>query len=125
MEQKQPEYLRISPLGLVPTLTLNGHSIVESASILRFIADKYQVNEYYPTNPQKRHAVDMLLDFYGNTLRPSFVKALRRLKFRVFNPALFGEKATTTERDELMKGAHGALSKFEDSLNDHHFATGD
>lgn len=69
-EQKSPEYLAKNPMGQVPALIVNGHSMNESASILRYIASKYKLSELYPEDFAARHKVDMMLDFNGNTLRP-------------------------------------------------------
>lgn len=38
-EHKSPEYLKIHPMGQVPCLLFNGIPMVESGSVLRFIAD--------------------------------------------------------------------------------------
>ena len=40
-ENESPEYLRLSPLGLVPTLLENGHPINESGAICLYLADRY------------------------------------------------------------------------------------
>lgn len=40
-ENESPEYLELSPLGLVPTLLENGHPLNESGAICLYLADRY------------------------------------------------------------------------------------
>jgi len=40
-EHKQPDYLRIHPMGSLPALEDDGHPMFESAAILMHVADKY------------------------------------------------------------------------------------
>src|SRR2546430_976571 len=40
-ENESPEYLRLNPLGVVPTLLENGTPINESAAICLYLADRY------------------------------------------------------------------------------------
>ena len=42
----------------------------ESKSILRYIANKHNLESWYPTDPQKRGIVDMTLDFCANVMAP-------------------------------------------------------
>lgn len=49
-EHRKESYLKKSPLGLVPCLSVNGYDLVESASILRFISNKYHLKNLYPEN---------------------------------------------------------------------------
>lgn len=61
-DNKTPEFLAINPFGQVPTLVFNGASMIESASILRFLCDKYELHHIYPQDATARHTVDSFLD---------------------------------------------------------------
>lgn len=40
-EQKSPDYLRLNPMGKVPTLTDGDHVVTETAAICLYLADRY------------------------------------------------------------------------------------
>lgn len=46
-----PEYLRLNPKGVVPTLVDNGHPIIESSIICEYIEDTNPQNPLRPANP--------------------------------------------------------------------------
>ncbi len=47
-EMRQPEYLRINPLGRVPVLEDRGFSITESGAIIQYILSQYSQNKFSP-----------------------------------------------------------------------------
>lgn len=49
-EQKDPEYLKINPSGLVPTLEYEGQFFNESMSILEFLEETFPENPLLPTD---------------------------------------------------------------------------
>lgn len=91
-ETKSPEYLKINPFGNVPclTITVEGktHTLLESAAILRFLANYFDCEEkWYPRKDLFRRAkIDWYLDWHhsntrkvsGGTLYPEFVIPLLR-----------------------------------------------
>ncbi len=108
-EHKSPEFLAKNPMGQVPALIVNGTSMNESASILRYIASKYKLAELYPEDFTARHKVDMMLDFNGNTLRPQLLGALRKL---AFGPIFGGPKPSYKLWKDTIEGAKTTLEKF-------------
>ena len=73
-EHKAPEIIALNPLGTLPFITIGGKPVLESASILRYLACKYpDGNKFYPSNVDQRALIDSYLDFNGTTLRPMFV----------------------------------------------------
>lgn len=110
-EQRHEKYLEKSPLGLVPCLVHNGYSMVESASILRFLSLKYHLKNLYPENLSERHAIDLALDYNGNTLRRQCDGCSMGI---VFNPIFGGRTATRDEKKKYLADAHSALQKFND-----------
>jgi len=71
-QHKTEEYLQKSPLGTVPMWEEDGVCMVESGSILRYLADKHKINiqgdSVYPEDEPSRHKVDVWLDLNGNTI---------------------------------------------------------
>ena len=69
-EQKAPEILALNPTGTVPFVVIDGDSIFESATVLRYLARKFpSLNKYYPDNALAQAQIDAALDFNGSTLR--------------------------------------------------------
>ena len=74
-EQKKPEYLAINPAGTLPFITVDGKCMVESSSILRYLARKYDsLNKFYSTDLEHAQDIDMMLDFHGTSFRPAMLK---------------------------------------------------
>lgn len=109
-------------MGQVPSLVFNGHSMVESNSILRFIADWLKLTSLYPTDVKQRHAIDVMLDFCNTEFRPWLADA----NVGVFlGPVLRGmKKKTKTQWLELEAKAKDMIKKFQNSLT-HKFAAGE
>ncbi|HZV20037.1 MAG TPA: glutathione S-transferase family protein [Hyphomicrobiales bacterium] len=75
-----PEFLALNPNGLVPALVDDGFSIWESHTIMRYLAAKNGLENYYPTDLKQRAAVDQWLDWKIAHVSP----AIRPLFFRHF-----------------------------------------
>jgi glutathione S-transferase len=68
----RPEWYRaIHPYATVPALVDGDLVIVESNTILRYLADREGRDDLYPTAPAARARVDQLLDLLSLTLRPA------------------------------------------------------
>ena len=50
-ENLAPEYLKLNPLGVVPTLVDGGKPVIESSIICEYLEDKYPDPELRPGNP--------------------------------------------------------------------------
>lgn len=66
-EQSGDEYRRINPNGLVPTLVDGDLTLSESATILRYIADKHQTPDY-PTDTAAQARVNERIDWFNSNL---------------------------------------------------------
>jgi glutathione S-transferase len=70
-ENKTPEYLKINPLGVVPSIDDAGFLLNESEAIVKYLINSRKVGEaYYPTEPQERALVDRYFPFHHSYLRP-------------------------------------------------------
>ena len=59
---KTPEYTKINPFQIVPSITDNGMPIIESCAILRYLATTRNVDDHwYPKDPLLQSKVDSYL----------------------------------------------------------------
>lgn len=74
-----PEYRRLNPNGLIPTLQQQEFVLWESNAILRYLAGRYGPEHWYPRQPEPRALVDQWLDWQLTTLGPPFSALFRGL----------------------------------------------
>jgi len=71
--QKSPEYLRLNPDGVVPTLIINGVARTECAALLLALADRYPAAGLAPASGDDVRAAYYQWTFYcANSLQPAF-----------------------------------------------------
>jgi glutathione S-transferase len=80
---KEPEYLRLNPNGLVPTISDGGFVLWESNVIVRYLAAKHGMGTLCPEDLAERADADRWMDWQMGTLwanfRPAFVGLIRTL----------------------------------------------
>ncbi|MFO1108065.1 MAG: glutathione S-transferase family protein [Bradyrhizobium sp.] len=96
-----PEYLKMNPNGLVPTIRDDGLIVWESNTIQRYLAAKYGDGVIYPTDAAARTHVDRWLDWEAGTLAPTI------------HPVFWGLVRTPPEQRDL-----AALSIAQSKLTD-------
>lgn len=72
-QHKQPDYLRLNPNGLVPTLIADGAPMHEAAAILLYLADRHSETGFAPAQlaPERKPYLQWM--FVGaNSLQPAF-----------------------------------------------------
>jgi glutathione S-transferase len=78
---KEPEYLRLNPNGLVPTISDGGFVLWESNAIVRYLAAKYGLGTLCPEDLAERADADRWMDWQMGTLwtnfRPAFIGLVR------------------------------------------------
>ncbi|GCB76170.1 hypothetical protein scyTo_0018307 [Scyliorhinus torazame] len=58
-EQRSPEFTKLNPMQKVPVIEDNGFVLTESVAILKYLATKYNVPQYwYPEDTMQRAKVD-------------------------------------------------------------------
>lgn len=70
-----PEYKKLNPNELVPTLIEDDFVLWESNSILRYLAGKYGNGRFVPADPRDRARGDRWLDWALTTLTPAITPA--------------------------------------------------
>jgi glutathione S-transferase len=58
-----PEYRRMNPTGLVPTIDDDGFTLWESHTIVRYLAAKHGAGALWPTDPRARADSDRWMDW--------------------------------------------------------------
>jgi glutathione S-transferase len=72
-EQKSPEYLKLNPAGVVPTLVLDGQPLNEAAAIVMHLADTHPTAGLAPAlGSVERARYYQWMFFCANTLQPAF-----------------------------------------------------
>jgi len=68
-----PEYRKLNPNGLVPTIDDGGFILWESNAILRYLAAKHAAGTLWPADPKVRADADRWMDWCTTTLGPAFL----------------------------------------------------
>jgi glutathione S-transferase len=68
---REPFYLAMNPMALVPTLDDDGFTLFESNSILRYVASKHGAIDWYPGALRERADCERWLDWSLSALAPA------------------------------------------------------
>ncbi|HWI36069.1 MAG TPA: glutathione S-transferase family protein [Burkholderiales bacterium] len=84
-EHLQPQYLRLNPNGVVPTLVHDGRAILESSVICQYLDEQFPEPPLLPPDPYGRAQARAWLKYFDDVLHP----ALRAVSFeRLYRPLL-------------------------------------
>ena len=79
-EHKEPEYRRLNPQGLVPTLTVDGRPITQSIAIIAWLEGAYPEPRLLPADPlDAAHVRAMVLTIACDIHPLNNVRVLKRL----------------------------------------------
>ncbi|MFS8002543.1 putative glutathione transferase [Helianthus anomalus] len=70
-EQSRPEFLKISPMGFVPTLLDGDMVLAESSAILLYLDDKYPQHPLLPHDLKKRAINYQAANIISSTIQPT------------------------------------------------------
>ncbi len=116
-----PEFLQMNPNGTVPTLIDgDGPALWESGAILRYLANTYADEKFWPTDPLQRADVDRWAEWSKVSVQ------------MIFNGPIFWPVMRAVESNKDNKSLVTAVTAFEkklkiaqDRLNNHSFLMGD
>jgi glutathione S-transferase len=78
---REPQYLRLNPNGLVPTISDGGFVLWESNAIVRYLAARHGMGTLCPEDLAERADADRWMDWQMGTLwanlRPAFIGLIR------------------------------------------------
>jgi maleylacetoacetate isomerase len=69
-EQRGEEYKRISPMGVVPCLLVDGKPLTESVAILEFLEETVPEKPLLPRDPWRRARVRQLVQLVNSGIQP-------------------------------------------------------
>ena len=70
-ENLRPEYLKLNPLGVVPTLVDDDNPVIESSIICEYLDDKFPEPSLRPTDPWQCARMRFWMKHIDNKLHPS------------------------------------------------------
>jgi len=74
-----PEYRKLNPNGLVPTIDDDGFILWESNAIVRYLAAKHAAGTLWPADLKIRADADRWMDWCTTTLAPAFIPVFLNL----------------------------------------------
>jgi glutathione S-transferase len=116
-------YRAIHPYATVPALVDGDVVLVESNTILRYLADREGRDDLYPTPPRDRARVDQLLDVLSLTLRPALWDLELRTHY-VGNPHYSPRPPTSDEIRAAGSALDEALTGWERLIDADGYLTG-
>lgn len=78
-EQRTPDYLKLNPLGLIPTLVDGDEVITQSLAIIEYLEEKYAAPPLLPATPEERARVRSIALTIACDIHP--IDNLRVLKY--------------------------------------------
>ena len=111
-ENRSPEQLKMNPGGTVPYIQIDGETFIESATILRYLANKYpELHCYYPDNNETRLTIDAGLDFSGQSLRGASLSTWQPFLMRAAGQEPPAEvKAACTENEKKLRTVYEQMN---------------
>lgn len=80
-EQHQPDYMKLNPQGLVPTLDENGHILTQSLAIIEYLEDISPKPALLPANPLARAQIRSLALIVAADMHPlNNLRVLQQLR---------------------------------------------
>jgi glutathione S-transferase len=114
-----PEYRKLNPNGLVPTIDDEGFILWESNSIVRYLGAKHAAGTVCPTDLKVRADAERWMDWSSTTLAPSFIPVFLAL---VRTPP---EKRNLQAIEDGKKKTDDVLGRLDGALAGRKFLIGD
>jgi glutathione S-transferase len=124
-EQKSPEYLKLNPDGIVPTLVAGGQAIPQIMAICDYLDRQAPQAKLAPTDPAMRTRATTMLAWMNNTVHSTFTHIFMPQKFaddaaaqaamKTFNTAKYREYLERIQAAIAEAQAAGRAHLFGDS----------
>ncbi|XP_038668345.1 glutathione S-transferase theta-2 [Scyliorhinus canicula] len=110
-EQKSPEFTKLNPMQKVPVIEDNGFVLTESVAILKYLATKYNVPQYwYPEDTMQRAKVDEYMAWQHANVR---YHAARVFITEVLIPRMTGQPVDKEKLTKALSELNGTLDILE------------
>jgi glutathione S-transferase len=113
-----PEYRKLNPNGLVPTIDDDGFILWESNAIVRYLAARHAAGTIWPTDLKARADAERWMDWSSTTLAPAFIPVFLAL---VRTPP---EKRNLQAVEEGKKKTAEVLGRLDGALAGRNFVSG-
>jgi glutathione S-transferase len=80
-QQRTAEYLKINPRGKVPSLSVDGKTLVENTAILSYLAKQFPDKKLMPSDPVEAARCISTMCWFSSIVHPSFQHAMRPERF--------------------------------------------
>src|SRR5690349_14985645 len=80
-QQQTAEYLKINPRGKVPTLSIDGKSLVENTAILTYIARRFPEKKLLPSDDAEAARCIATMCWFSSIVHPSYQRVRRPERF--------------------------------------------
>lgn len=77
LDERDPEFLALTPTGKVPLLAEGGFSLYESSVINEYLADQHRWGRAFDANPQVRAAQRLAMNQWDAVIAPAWYRSLR------------------------------------------------
>lgn len=97
-EQRAPEYLKMNPLGRVPTLEIDGRILTENIAILTFLGGAFPKRGLWPRETLDQAAAISMMGFLSSSVHPAYSTVFRPERWVEDASAIDAVKATGRKR---------------------------
>ena len=112
---RSPEYSARNPSSLTPMMEAPGLPkgvMFESCAIMQYLCNKHHLDQFYPTEPEKRAMVDSAMFYIVGTLYPYLARATYgALDFPLYAGDVGASDADAAAKDKAQKAAAEALGQ--------------
>jgi len=115
LSNKSEEFLKVSPYGKVPVLSVNGTSLYESNIVNEYLDEVYSSPKLMPENPEARALVRSWMAFADDYFFPSVYRVRMGLQ----------RGYSEDEIQEAMEKLDDSLSRLEHQLEDREYLVGE
>ena len=116
---RDPDYLRMNPNGLIPTILDGDVTMFESNAIVRYLSARYRAGLLRPAEPRALALAEQWMEWQQTTLYP----AISTVFFQVVRLPL--EQRSASVLAEAERNARSALAIADDHLSRHDWFAGE
>jgi glutathione S-transferase len=118
---RSPEFMGKNPAHLTPMMEAPGLPkgvMWESCAIMQYLCNKHHLDQFYPTEPEKRAMVDSAMFYIVGTIYPYLARATYgALGFPLYAGEVGASDADAAAKDKAQKAAAEALGEALDAFH--------
>ena len=118
---RSPEFMGKNPAHLTPMMEAPGLPkgvMWESCAIMQYLCNKHHLDQFYPTEPEKRAMIDSAMFYVVGTIYPYLARATyAALGFPLYAGEVGASDADSAAKDKAQKAALEALNETLDAFH--------